>query len=425
MTHKIILKNGIPVVMHQMMHAHSVSIGLYVAAGTVHEDKFSKGISHVIEHMLFKGTESMTAARIAQEIDSLGGEINAYTSKECTGIYAKVLPEDIAIPIEIISDMVLHSLFDSAELEKEKSVIIEEIKSYEDTPDELNYDLLSEVIYRGTSLVNPILGDEDSVKAVTRQEIMTYMENHYTADRMVISVAGRFDSETVGKLLESAFGTIKPVSTKKVYPPISTEIQTGYSFRHKEFEQTHIDFAFWGPPAEDTMYYAAHIANNIIAGAMSSRLFQRLREDLGLVYTIYSQISSYEHTGNMTVGMSVSEENINQAVQTVLEELKLLRTEGITEEEFLQSRKHLMGSVQISTETSDQYMSLMAKDLLFGRELEEVEDIVNKIRRTTYSDTQSTLKLIFEKEKAVSAVGKISKSIIMDIYAKMIKILED
>lgn len=418
------LDNGIRVVLREMADAPSVTIGYYILAGTVDEASYHKGISHMIEHMLFKGTLNRSALDIAKAIDHLGGEINAYTSKECTGLYAKVLPEDIAIPIEIISDMLMNSTFDQEELEKEKLVVAEEIRSYEDTPEELNYDLISAVMYRETPLVYPILGYEDSINLITRDEILRYMADHYTSDRMVISIAGSFDQN---KIINHLNQTIGKMNNKSMLLPRNAgefSLQEGSSFQTKEFEQTHIDLAFWGPSANDPLYYAMHIVNNIIGGTMSSRLFQKIREELGLVYSIYSQLSSYERTGNMTISLSLSEKNIQKAVNAVILELKHLKIDGITREEFVSSKHHIKGSIILGTETSDAYMSLMAKDLLFGRRVNQVEDIISAIDGTSYELACEALKNIFIGKKAVSAVGKIEKNNIIELYERISNNLE-
>ncbi len=410
------LDNNIPVLLYQMKNSPSVSIGFYIKAGTLYEKDYNNGISHMIEHMLFKGTQNLSAYDIASQIDHTGGDINAYTSKECTGIYAKVLPEDCELPIRIISDMIMNSKLDQKEIEKEKSVIIEEIKSYEDTPEEINYDLLSEIIFKDTDFIHPILGTKESVNRITRSEIVKYMNEYYSPDHMVVSIAGKFDVETVMKVLNETIGQLKS-NTKAM--DISNKIiknQSGFAMKYKEFEQTHFDFAFWGPYTTDPLFYAAHIVNNIIAGTMSSRLFQKIREQQGLVYSIYSQISNYETAGNLTISLSLGEDNVVKAVHEVIDELKKLKDESITYEEFEQSKKHLIGNMILNTETSDAYMSMLAKDKLFNRELKSVEQIIEEIKQTTYDEAKEALNKILSSEKAISAIGKVEKNIIMELY---------
>lgn len=418
------LENGIPVVMQAMPASPSVTIGYYVLAGTVDEADYPKGISHMIEHMLFKGTKNRTAQQLAREIDLLGGEINAYTSKECTGIYAKVLPEDLQIPIAIIGDMLMNGLYDPEELEKEKMVISEEIHSYEDTPEEFNYDLLSEVMYRETPLVFPILGNESSMKSITREDILSYMDRYYTADRMAIAIAGTFDVTRVLEGLNATVGKIVRKSDQPGRAQGAFSLKAGTAHRQRSFEQTHLDFAFWGPSANDPLYYAMHLVNLVIGGTMSSRLFQSVREELGLVYSIYSGLSSYERTGNMTISLSLSEKNVRKATDAVVRELVRLREEGISAEEFAGAKHHLKGSLVLSTETSDAYMGLMAKDLLFGRSVRDIGQVISEIESITPEQVDQALSRIFEEEKALSAVGKIDKKTIMELYGIMINNLE-
>lgn len=410
--------------MYKMQYSLSVSIGYFIKAGTVNEDSYNSGISHFIEHMLFKGTANKSAMDIASTIDHLGGDINAYTSKECTGIYAKVLPKDITTPIDIISDMIMNSLFDEADIDKEKSVIKEEIKSYDDTPEEINYDLLSEIVYKGTYLTHPILGTLESVDAITREEIINYIKTFYTNENIAIAVAGDFDEDLVIDKLNETIGNYNNNTNKKISAQSFIENQSGYHYRSKDFEQTHIDLSFWGPDSNSELYYAAHIFNNILAGTMSSRLFQKIREEKGLVYTIYSQINSYEMAGNMTIGYSLGDDQLEHATEVVIDELLKIKNNGITIEEFDNSRKHLIGNVALNTETSDAYMSMMAKELLFNRPVKHIDEIIEEIQNTTYEDILKVIELFFNQKKAISSVGKIEKKDIMKLYNLMINKLE-
>lgn len=419
------LKNGIFVYLFEMDYSPSVSIGYYIKAGTLYEKEYSNGISHMIEHMLFKGTDSMNSFDIARKIDHIGGEINAYTSKECTGIYSKVLPEDIEIPIKVISDMIMNSKFDIQEIEKEKSVIKEEIKSYEDSPDEINYDLLSEVIYKDTDLIYTILGTESSVDAITKEEIMKYIDEFYIPQNIVISIAGKFNPNQVMKLLNDSIGKLTKKDNNHLMDIKTIENKAGFSYKYKNFEQTHIDFAFWGPNVNDPLYYAAHLINNIIAGTMSSRMFQKIREEYGLVYSIYSQISSYEITGNLTISMSLSELNIKKASKEVIKELIHLKNNSITIEEFICSKKQITGNMKLNTESSDAYMNLISKDLLYNRKIKNISEVISEIEAITYEDAKIALERILNSKKAVSAVGKINKSNIIEIYDEIILNLED
>ncbi len=410
--------------MCEMKYSNTFSIGFFIKAGTAFEKNYNNGISHLIEHMLFKGTENRTTFDIARIIDNIGGELNAYTSKECTGIYSKVLSKDYEIPIEIISDMLMDSLYDERDIKKERSVIKEEIKSYEDSPEDINYDLLSEIMYTGTKLTHPILGTIKSVNKITRKEILEYIDEFYTNENIIISIAGDFNQEDVIKKLNSTIGKHENCTNGEVevYEPITN--QTGYKYKRKEFEQTHIDLAFWGPNANDELNYAAHVFNNILAGTMSSRLFQKVREEKGLVYSIYSQISSYENAGNTTVGFSLSHNNLFKATEVVIEELLKIKEKGITMEEFENSKKHLIGNIVLNTETSDAYMNMMAKELLFKRHVKTIEEIVDEINNVSFEDVMEVIKLFFSNKKAVSSVGKIDKTNIDKIYNLIIEKLE-
>jgi predicted Zn-dependent peptidase len=413
-----------PVALYPMMEAKTVSIGFFIPVGTIHEDGYPSGISHVIEHMIFKGTENYSAYDIALAMDHIGGELNAYTSKECTGILARILPEDLAVPITLVAEMLFKSLFDPEDLSKEKSVIQEEILSYEDSPEDISYDGLSGVIYRGSPLVHPILGTLESLERIDVSVLKAYFDKHYDPGAMVISVAGKFDSARVMALLNDHFGR-NPVH--KPHHPIQVHripFQGGRFFKAKDFEQTHIDIALWGPEEEHPLYYAMSILNNILGGTVSSRLFQRIREKEGLVYSIHSQINAYENAGSLLISYSLKESQVSRATDLILKELVLLRDRGITLEEFHHSKKHLIGSILLETETPEDYMSLTAKDLLYRRRLLSVDDLIRKIEATRFEAIGEVVRLIFDHPVALSAVGQMAADEFEGIYTRIRNELE-
>jgi len=410
------LQNGIKVILYEMEYVSSVSIGFFIKTGTVNEVNYSNGISHMIEHMLFRGTSNRSSFDIVNSIDNIGAELNAYTSKECTGIHTHVLSDDVVLPIKIISDMIMNSSFNSNEIEKEKDIIIEEIRSYEDDSEELSYDLICKLIYKDTPIEWPILGTIESVNSITREEIIKYFNEFYTKDNIIISIAGKFCTNEIVDLLNNTIGKFENNNKNDVSLKSIDMLQTGYNFKYKDIEQIQLDFAFWGPNETHELLYATYIIDNILAGSMSSRLFQRLREDLGLVYSIYSQVNTYKLIGDLMISISVNPENIYKVSNIITDELEKIKMEGISENEFINSKKHLIGNIILNSESTNSYMSIFAKELILGNKIKTVDDIVKCIENTTLNDINKVIKMIFKSNIAVSAVGKTEKNTIMGIY---------
>ncbi|OPL08390.1 MAG: hypothetical protein AVO33_10560 [delta proteobacterium ML8_F1] len=424
--HKIhYLDNRMPVALYPMGEAKTVSIGFFIPAGTIHEAGYPSGISHVIEHMLFKGTQHYSAYDIAIAMDHIGGELNAYTSKECTGILARVLPEDLAVPINLVEEMLFRSRFEKEDLIKEKAVILEEILSYEDSPEDISYDGLSKVIYKGSPLVHPILGTRESLEKIDEKVLRDYFNRFYDPGAMVISVAGKIDAGRVLALLNSTFGTNK-VRRRHYLPAVKrVPFQGGKFLKTRNFEQTHLDIALWGPEEEHRLYYAASILNNILGGTISSRLFQRIREEKGLVYSIHSQINAYESAGSLMISYSLNKSQVEKATHLILKELVRLRDQGITPEEFHHSKKHLVGNMLLETETPEDFMSLMAKDLLYRRPVPSVEKILSRIEATRFEEVGQVVDLLFSHPVAFGAVGQIVPSEFEALYEKLSNTLEE
>lgn len=410
------LQNGIKVILYEMEYVSSVSIGFFVKIGTVNEINYNNGISHMIEHMLFRGTSKRSSFDIVNSIDNIGSEINAYTSKECTGIHTHVLSDDVVLPIEIISDMIMNSLFKSSEIEKEKDIIVEEIRSYEDDSEELSYDLICKLIYKNTPLAWPILGTIESVNLISREEIIKYYNEFYTKDNIIISIAGKFCTNEIVNLLNNTIGKFENENNNNLSFESKDILKAGFNFKYKNIEQIQLDFAFWGPSETHELLYATYIIDNILAGSMSSRLFQKLREDLGLVYSIYSQVNTYKSIGDLMISISVNPENIRKVANIIINELEKIKTEGISEKEFINSKKYLIGNIILNSESTNSYMSIFAKELILANKIKTIDDIVKCIKNTTLDDINKVIKIIFKSNIAVSAVGKTDKNTIMEIY---------
>lgn len=400
------LENGIRVIGEPMEHYRSVSMGVWIDAGSVCESGAETGASHFIEHMLFKGTERRTAAQIAAEMDAIGGNLNAFTAKECTCFYAKVLDEHLPRAADMLSDLVRNSKFDEADIEREKGVVCEEILMTEDSPEDVAHETLCSLLYENTPLANPILGTQESVRAFTRETLMDYMGRHYMPNNIVISCAGHFERQRLMDELNRRFsgGGLGERSARKV-----SALTGGHRFRavEKDIEQVHLCLGFPGFALDEDGQYALFVLNNALGGSMSSRLFQTIREARGLAYSVYSYPSSYTQTGYFALYAGTGESTAEQVTSLILEELEKLRRDGLTEEEFTRSKEQLKGSYMLGQESTSARNNAIGKmELLRGKVYSE-EEIMRRIEGITMEDVQAILPRVLDaNEMCASAVGR-------------------
>lgn len=357
-------KNGLRIVSEHIPHFHSVAVGVFVNNGSRDELPEENGITHFIEHMLFKGTESRTAKEIAREFDRIGGDINAYTSKEYTCYYAKVLDHHAEHAVAVLADMLFHSQMDPVEFDKERQVILEEISMTEDMPDDDVHEQLWRVMYPQNSIGAPILGTAETLASFTPEKIRDYMDRHYTPANTVVSVAGNITPALVEKI-EALFGGFEKKETLKKYElPVFT---AGYSLKNKETEQGHLCLGFPGLSLNDPDIYNITVLNNIIGGSMSSRLFQEIREQRGLAYSIFSYHSAYSDHGTLAIYGGTSDEQMAEMQQVILTLLKELKNGGITEQEVTDSKEQLKGNLMLGLESTSARMSRNGRhELLLG-----------------------------------------------------------
>lgn len=406
---KFTLKNGVRVVCEKIPYVRSVSTGIWIKTGSRNENAQNNGVSHFIEHMLFKGTKNRSAEEIAKSIDNIGGQINAFTGKECTCYYVKALDEHIDIALDVLSDMLYNSVFASKDIALEKQVIMEEIGMYEDSPEDLVHDILSETVWNGSPIGYPILGTKKSLRRLSRKTIDAYMRERYTPDNMVISIAGNFDEGKLQDMLETYFNSGN-VESKTENIPDSAEFRPEISVREKDTEQVHICIGFEGIRNGDDSLYPLLAVNNILGGGMSSRLFQNIREKRGLVYSVYSYPTVYNDAGLFTIYAGMKPENLNEVANLIYDEVRLILSKGITKQELDKSKEQLKGNYILGLESTSSRMSSIGKSELLLGYVKTPDEILNLIESITMEDIEQIIHSVFNlNRKGISIVGNVKQ----------------
>jgi len=415
---KITLENGVRVVCERIPYVRSVSVGIWVGTGSRNETKDNNGVSHFIEHMLFKGTEKRNAKEIAESIDNIGGQLNAFTGKECTCYYTKTLDTHIDIAMDVLSDMLFNSKFAKKDIDIERKVILEEIGMYEDSPEELVHDILSETVWNGNPLGYPILGTQDCLKNLDNNTIRDYMSRNYTPDNCVVSVAGNFDDGKLLDLVKSHFEGWKANKADNADFDRARFV-TDIKVKEKETEQVHICMGFSGIEHGNDELYTLLAINNIFGGGMSSRLFQKIREEKGLVYSIYSYPSSYKNAGMFTIYAGMNPEHLENVVTLIRGEIKDILKTGISEEELSKSKEQLKGNYILGLESTSSRMNSIGKsELMLGR-IFTPEEILKKIDNINMESFRRVLQMVLDTDSmSFSAVGNIKKQTDLTKYLK-------
>jgi predicted Zn-dependent peptidase len=403
------LGNGVRVIVEQIPHVKSVSLGFWIGVGSIHENSKNNGITHFIEHMLFKGTTNRTAKQIAESIDSIGGQLNAFTSKECTCYYAKVLDSHLPIAVDVLSDMLFNSTFSDVEIEKEKSVILEEINMYEDSPEDLVHDLLSKAIFDNHPLGFPILGTSQTVGEFHREMLLEYIQDNYTSDNIVVSVAGNFDQKLLFALLEEKFKEYSnPIKKTNILEVPTFGKNDGH--RYKDIEQLHFCIGLKGVPQGHRDLYPLLVMNNVFGGSMSSRLFQNIREDKGLAYSVFSYPSSYSQMGTMTIYAGINPNQLTEVTKLINEEICKIKETGLTEEEFYKSKEQLKGNYILGLESTSSRMTSIGKSELLLNRVYTQKEVLEKIDGVKMEEVYRVTRDIFDlKYTSIALVGKIEE----------------
>jgi len=386
------LNCGVRLVTEKISHVQSAAIGIWVKNGAVDEYKDVSGISHFIEHMMFKGTENRTAKKIAEDIDKIGGQINAFTGKEATCYYVKVINTHLFDGAEVLLDMLNNSVFDSKEMTKERQVICEEIKMIEDQPDDLAHDTVCEMVFRGNELGNSIIGTKSSLKRITRPVMVDYKNKTYTKDSIVISASGNFDEEELAKYLEDKFDKI--FDSKPARKETAVEYKPSYKVIVKDIQQSHICMATKTIALGDPRYYSFSVLNNIMGGSMSSRLFQNIREEKGLAYSVYSMNSTFSTSGYYNIYAGVSHDKVAAAIDGIKEELDVLAAKGVSDEELSMSKEQLKSSYIFGQENVASRMFAIGKNLLLLGKVFTAEEVLKGIEEVSHESINAIKPMI-------------------------------
>ena len=403
---KHVLENGLTIIGEEIPYVKSISLGVWINAGSRIEDEEISGVSHFIEHMLFKGTRNRTSKQIASEIDNLGGQINAFTSKECTCYYVKLLDSHIDIGIDVLSDMILNSKFNEDDLDKERSVIIEELKMYEDSPEDLAYDLLTENIYKNDPLGMNIIGTEESLNRLNREKLLDYFNKYYVPNNSVIAISGNFNFDEIINKIEEKFKVWKKrdvnVDIKKA------EFKSCFLTKNKDIEQVNLAMSLEAVPIEnDKEVYALAVINTVFGGSISSRLFQKIREEKGLVYSIYSSQSLYRKCGELGIFASMSNEHLKEVYESIIEEIKIMKKYYLTDQEIKESKEQLKGSYILGLESTSSRMMSIGRSLLLNNKVESTDDILKSIDNVDRETVKIVIDKIFNLDKlGVCIVGR-------------------
>jgi len=363
-----------------------VSIGVWLARGSRHEPQAQSGIAHFVEHMLFKGTATRSAEDIAQTIDSIGGQMDAFTAKEYASYYIKVLDEHLPLAVDVLSDIVMHPAFSEDDIEREKKVVLEEIKMVEDTPDDLVHELFTENFWEGHPLGRPILGTKDTVESLTVEGLRRYFGSVYTAPNMIIAAVGNIEHQQVRDIVERALGSVPNQSQELSDAP--PRVVPRIIIRNKELEQSHVCLGTSGYQQDHKDRYASYVLNTVLGGSMSSRLFQNVREKRGLAYAVFSGLSAYRDAGSMTVYAGCANSAVSELIDVVVAELRRMKDEQLPEAELRRAKDHLKGSLMLNLESTSSRMSHLARqEIYFDRQF-GLDETLEGVERVSCDDVQ-------------------------------------
>ena len=399
------LPNGLRVVTEHIPFVRSVSFGLWVNTGSRHENATNNGMSHFVEHMMFKGTEKRTALDIADTMDAVGGQLNAFTSKEHTCYFTRTLDTHLDVAMDVLSDMFFNSKYDQDEIDKERNVILEEINMYEDTPEDLVVDLLQDKVFPNHPLGMSILGTPDTIGSFRREDFLAFTKTRYTPKNVVIAITGNFDESQVLDKVTAMFGQFTGECPGLDIPPAA--YSPGFSNREKDIEQVHLCMGFPGIKSGTDDAYALAAVNTILGGGMSSRLFQKIREQHGLVYTVYSYNASYVDTGLFTIYAALNPAQLQEVLDLISQEVKGLFTDKITDKQLAKAKEQLKSNFLLSLESVATRMNSIGRTMLMLNRVITPDELVAKIDAINMDSFYDICERVFQMDQmSISLVGK-------------------
>jgi predicted Zn-dependent peptidase len=405
---RTVLPNGLMIVTEQMPHIRSVSIGIWVKSGSRHEDSEANGITHFIEHMVFKGTRNRSAEAIARQIDSIGGNMDAFTAKECICFNVKVLDEHVPIALEVLSDLVLNPVFEQNEITRERGVILEEIKMDEDSPDYLVHEIFTQNFWKDHPLGKPILGTKETVRRFEHPLVLDYWTRRFYPGNLIVCAAGRIDHESFTQLVAQHFQHLAPV--KNGFHEAPPKVQPRIIMRNKKsLEQVQICLGVPSHPITHERRYTSYILSTLLGGGMSSRLFQNVRERQGLSYAIYSELNPYRDTGCLSVYAGTSRENAPKVVQSIVKEFRALKSQEVQADELRRAKDQLKGSLLLSLESSTARMSNLARQEMYFGQFIDFDEIIRRVEEVTAQDLANLANEFFRGDAiAVTVLGNLN-----------------
>lgn len=405
MIEQFTLPNGMRVLCEQLPHLRSVSMGVWVKAGSILEREHENGLSHLIEHMAFKGTGRRSAKQIAQEMDAVGGYLNAATSKLCTCYYAKVIDENLPLAADILSDIVRFPAIDPKELDKERNVVLEEISMTDDSPEDVAYDLIASAMFGRQPLGQTILGPRELISGYSREDILAFRARHYSPMNTCVAIAGNFDLNQVKDLMAQRFGDWTG-GVGEIFPVNAVNQRPQTLTADKDTEQAHICLGYRGKPLGDADAYPMAVFNSILGGGMSSRLFQRIREESAMAYSVYSAPSAYPHCGDFTIYAAVSPRNVKAVLAQIDEETSLLVREGATQEEFDMAKAQLKGGFILGQESAYNRMNSMGSNMALMNRVITTDETIRRIEAVTPEDVRRVAAETLGGPRSQAFVGK-------------------
>ena len=412
------LKNGLRIITAERPQIETVSLGVWVNTGAAAESEADNGISHFIEHMVFKGTKKRNSLQISEDIENVGGATNAYTSRHFTCFYAKMLKDDLELATDVICDFITDPTFDAAEMSKEKEVVVQEIKQSADAPDDLVFDYFQEAAFPNQASGRTILGTPEHVRGFNKERMLNYMRTHYTADNMVAAAVGRVDHDKFVKMVEERMNTLPAHADFAEDPQYYVG---GGRVECKDIEQTHLVLGFKGASYMDEDYYNYSVLSTIFGGGMSSRLFQEIREKRGLVYTVYSFTASHTEDGLFGIYAGTGAKDLKNLLPVVVDEIRKVCNDKVTEKELVRAKTQLKASMLMSLESSSATAEVLARQMLIFDRIIPIDEMVERIEKVTLDDIQNTARTIFSSKPTYTLLGAIKDHIEYDDLQKILK----